>query len=169
MEDSALNLFDGILYINLEMRKDRKTKIKREFKKVGLHPDKIHRIEGLLDELNGTRACAYSHAEALDFAIRQGWKNVLILEDDCLFVKPLSVINNYIHTFFEQFEENWDVFLGAKSHVSTPTPHRPLHPRPILPRSPRLRRQWPLSHAIERLFPLRLQVDGRRPLLHLLF
>lgn len=113
MEDSALNLFDGILYINLEMRKDRKTKIKREFKKVGLHPDKIHRIEGLLDELNGTRACAYSHAEALDFAIRQGWKNVLILEDDCLFVKPLSVINNYIHTFFEQFEENWDVFFWA--------------------------------------------------------
>lgn len=110
-DDSALNLFDGILYINLLQRKDRKKNILRELKKVSVDPNKVFRIEGLFDELNGSRGCVYSHMRALEVAIHKGWKNVLILEDDCIFIQDLFGINSYIEEFLYAFKNDWDVFF----------------------------------------------------------
>jgi len=115
MVSSALNFFDGILYINLERRKDRKKNMEKELKKLALNPDKIFRIEGYYDELNGSRGCVYSHIQALDFALAKEWKTVLILEDDCIFIKDQTAINSYINNFFSHFKSAWDVFfLGTK-------------------------------------------------------
>lgn len=122
MEYSGLNTFDGILYINLAIRKDRRKEIEKELKRVFVK--KHFRIEGNYDELNGVRGCVESHIQALDFAIKKEWKNVLILEDDCDFVKPQKEIDNYVHEFFDHFQTAWDVFfLGTKIEFARMTSH----------------------------------------------
>ncbi len=119
-----MNLFDGILYINLAKRKDRRKNLEAELLRVGADPQKVFRIEGYHDELNGTRGCLYSHIEALEFAIIKGWKNVLILEDDCRFTANKEQIDLYIRNFLQFFQENWDVFfLGTLLKISYPTAH----------------------------------------------
>lgn len=124
MTESALNLFDGVLYINLAKRRDRKKHVEKELKRVHLKSDKIYRIEGYYDELNGCRGCVYSHIKALDFAIAKGWKNVLILEDDCVFTNNQREIHSYIYDFFAHFKKSWDVFfLGTYLRDSLPTSH----------------------------------------------
>lgn len=122
MQDSSLNLFDGIVFINLNIREDRKEEIEQQLNQVNVQ--KAHRIEAYYDELNGTRGCVYSHIKALDFALDQGYKNVLVLEDDCIFIKNQNEINSYINTFFEHFQDNWDVFfLGTKILFSEKSTH----------------------------------------------
>jgi len=41
----GLNFFDGIIYINLDYRIDRKTEILNELKKFPIKQNKIHRID----------------------------------------------------------------------------------------------------------------------------
>ena len=119
-----MNVFDGIVYINLEKRKDRHKQMEAELKKCAVIPNKIFRIEGYDDELNGMRGCVYSHIKALDFALNQGWRNVLVLEDDCLFIKNQEKIHSYIHHFLNHFKNDWDLFfLGTQIHSFQKTDH----------------------------------------------
>jgi len=120
----GLNYFDGIIYINLSIRKDRKKEIERELKQISVHRKKIFRIEAHHDELNGARGCVQSHIHALNFAISKKWKNVLILEDDCTFVKSEQEIDAYIHEFIAHFNNNWNVFfLGTHIKFGRMTDH----------------------------------------------
>lgn len=124
MKSSALNTFDGILYINLSKRIDRKKAILNELKRVGVKAEKIYRIEGELDELNGSRGCVKSHRNALAFALEKNWKNVLILEDDCMFIADSLEIDAYVQNFFLHFKKNWDVlFLGTHPKFTQKTEH----------------------------------------------
>lgn len=116
-----LNIFDGILFINLAHRKDRLKKIQDELKS---HTDKAFRIEAVFDELNGARGCLQSHIKALDFAIKKGWRHVLILEDDCAFKKNPEEIEAYINNFMDHFKSEWDVFfLGGELKIGEKTAH----------------------------------------------
>jgi hypothetical protein len=104
-----LNFFDGILYINLERRQDRKRRILGELKRLHVHPSKIHRINAIHDPANGHRGCALSHQKALDFAIEKKWNNLLILEDDCVFSKEEEV--QKAMRALISLENGWDAFL----------------------------------------------------------
>jgi len=124
MSSFGLNYFDGILYINLAIRKDRRKEMEEELYRLSVQPDKQFRIEGNYDELNGARGCVQSHIRALDFAIEKGWKNVLVLEDDCTFVKSQTEIDSYIQEFIRHFKSDWDVFfLGTKIEFGRMTDH----------------------------------------------
>lgn len=123
-----LNFFDAILYINLPHRNDRKTLLEHELDRVFPNFGKIKRIEAFYDELNGTRGCVYSHILALNYALEKSCERVLILEDDCSFVKA-EEIHRYIADFLESFQNNWDVFfLGTKVKCAEPT-HHPAYQR----------------------------------------
>lgn len=89
----GFNHFDLIVYINLDHRKDRKKEIEHELKNLNLYK-KAYRIPAYCDPLNGTKGCLISHIYALNFAIRKGAKNVLILEDDCIFIKNKNICSN---------------------------------------------------------------------------
>jgi GR25 family glycosyltransferase involved in LPS biosynthesis len=120
----GLNYFDGILYINLAIRKDRRVEIENELSKFSVHPGKLFRIEADYDELNGVKGCVSSHIRALNFAIEKGWNNVLILEDDCCFVKGPTEIDSYIQEFMRHFKNEWDVFfLGTHKMFARMTDH----------------------------------------------
>ena len=107
----SFNLFDRVLYINLNHRKDRKQTFLKEAKRVGIR--KVQRIDAKFDLLNGNRGCLCSHIRALECAKQEGI--TLILEDDCYFAKDLELLNRQLSEFFNVFGNKWDVFfLGGR-------------------------------------------------------
>lgn len=106
-----INAFNKICYINLKHRTDRKERILKQLLEAGAHPHQIVRIEAHLDPLNGHRGCAISHMKAIQFALQHQLDNVLILEDDFVFIQPKATIDAYIDNLFSFSKEAWDVFL----------------------------------------------------------
>lgn len=114
MDKYCLNRFDGIVYINLEHRTDRKEALLSELEKVFTDEERIHRIDAVYDPFYGHRGCTLSHLRAVELAKEKGWKNVLILEDDCYFKKGADYVDRVIDGFFEHVPQ-WDVFfLGTR-------------------------------------------------------
>lgn len=111
-----LSQFDGIVYINLKRRPERKESLLEELTLLNIDEKKLHRIEAVDDPLNGIRGCLLSHIKALNFIEEQGWKRGLILEDDAIFIPDLKKIDREIDFFFKIFEENWDIFLLGGSY-----------------------------------------------------
>lgn len=106
-----LSQFDGIVYINLDRRPDRKKTLLEGLASLKVDPQKVHRIEAIDDPLNGRRGCLLSHLKALDFVKEQGWKRGLIFEDDVIYHCTSQKIEEETKRFFEKFEENWDVYV----------------------------------------------------------
>lgn len=87
-----------ILYINLEQRKDRNQEIIQELNKYNLVGTRIEAIK----HDDGYIGCALSHIKALDFAIKKRYKEVIILEDDFIFLQNPDKLDLNI---------DYDVFL----------------------------------------------------------
>jgi GR25 family glycosyltransferase involved in LPS biosynthesis len=99
---------DGVLFINLEERKDRLASIGAE-----LHRAEIAgavRVDAIREPLNGHLGCAKSHVRALEEARTRGWKRFVVLEDDFRFSmrkeRWMHVLSQFLSTV-----ERWDVFL----------------------------------------------------------
>ena len=122
-QGKGINAFGGIVYINLDHRTDRKENLKAELKRIGADPKKIHRIVAHYWPFNGYKGCTLSHIDALKFSKKKKWKNVLVLEDDCVFCDDPGLIENVIDSFLEKVR-NWDVFfLSANLHICQLTRH----------------------------------------------
>lgn len=107
------NMFEAILYINLEYRKDRKKSILNEIKKIKNFDERqVYRIDAVLEPLCGHLGCGKSHVKALELAIKNNWSSILMLEDDFVFTKDYKGEENF-HTI-QNIE--WDVMLLAKGH-----------------------------------------------------
>ena len=120
----SLNLFDKIIYINLEKRKDRNKSVLNELKLKDVNDSRIFRLNARIDEFNGARAAVNSHIEALNYAIEKNFEKVLILEDDVSFYSDKDFFNKTVKDFFNNFENNWDVFLvGAQLSLCEKTKH----------------------------------------------
>jgi glycosyl transferase family 25 len=90
------NLFefvDKIVYINLADRTDRKERLLAD-----LHPivprDKIVRFDAIRHNPT-TVGFTMSHIAVLELAIKNKWRNVLILEDDAILNKPEKLSQGY--------------------------------------------------------------------------
>jgi glycosyl transferase family 25 len=94
---------EKVIYINLDHRTDRKEQIQKELLKV-FELEKVERFNAIKDS-NGAIGCSKSHIAVLELAIKNNWKNVLIVEDDMIF-------NN------ENFSENINLLneLSSKSY-----------------------------------------------------
>lgn len=68
---------DKVVYINLAKRTDRNEHMKRVTSVFG---DKVIRFEAI--ESPGYVGCTLSHIGVIELAVKNQWKNVLILEDD---------------------------------------------------------------------------------------
>jgi glycosyl transferase family 25 len=80
-----MELIDRVVYINLNHRTDRRQHMEKE---LSIFPsEKVTRFSAIRDQ-HGAIGCTKSHIAILEMAIRSGWKNVLILEDDMTFVNP---------------------------------------------------------------------------------
>ena len=85
------------VYINLDRRDDRRGEIETEMSTFGISGERfpaIHYDPGIV-------GCGMSHLAVLERAKREGWENVLILEDDFMFVVTKEVFEQEIRTFFD--------------------------------------------------------------------
>jgi GR25 family glycosyltransferase involved in LPS biosynthesis len=90
---------EHIFYINLAHRIDRRSEMEQELEKMGLI-HKAERFDAVLMK-PGAFGCGYSHIGALKLAKERGYKNVLILEDDFMFVVNKETLEEQCKLFFE--------------------------------------------------------------------
>ena len=110
-KSSMIEYIEKVVYINLENRKDRKELIEKEMSI--FHSENVVRFNAIKDD-NGHIGCGKSHIEVLKLAIKNDWKNILILEDDAAWYnldKGLSIFEKLIN-------ENYDVILlGGSKYI----------------------------------------------------
>jgi glycosyl transferase family 25 len=99
-----------IVYINMDARTDRKSILLREFERLGFPDDKIMRFPASSYHGCANTGCLLSHANALEMAYHMNFQNVLILEDDFVFIEDTQKIHNDIKSFFE-LKIDWDVVM----------------------------------------------------------
>jgi glycosyl transferase family 25 len=111
-----MNTIDGILYINLDHRKDRLENITTQLQKspvakqLPIPDSKIIRIPAILNKRYGTAGCGASHVKALDHAIEKGWNRVLIFEDDFAWKENTEYIVDCLKKI-DTTTIAWDVIL----------------------------------------------------------
>lgn len=103
------DFFDKIYCINLDERTDRWERAQTEFKKIGL--ENVERFSAIKNPV-GAIGCRDSHLSIIKKSKEENLKNVLIFEDDVLFIDENV---KYIEESLDQLSnENWTLFyLGA--------------------------------------------------------
>lgn len=109
--NNPLNHFiDGIIFINLEHRKDRYEHTMKQFHLLNFDINKIFHLKATYIKTNGAKGCSHSHMRAIKLAIQQNWNNVMIMEDD--FVFKISPLQFYQHLYdITNKNNNWDLIM----------------------------------------------------------
>ena len=125
VDDGILPGIDVILYINLDKRKDRRSRIEREFRKIGISSENIRRISAVNTPKNGAIGCLKSHIKACSIAINEyPGKNVLICEDDIVFTKNGEETASILYSFISDPKfNNVDVLMLAHSTYQSLSTH----------------------------------------------
>jgi GR25 family glycosyltransferase involved in LPS biosynthesis len=89
---------DAIFYINLDIRQDRKEEMEEELKRMNLTAERFSAIPH--PPPNGIVGCGKSHLQVIKIAKERGYKNVLILEDDFVFITEKPVFEESIRRLF---------------------------------------------------------------------
>jgi GR25 family glycosyltransferase involved in LPS biosynthesis len=118
--NNAFDFFEQIYCINLKHRTDRWESCLSQFSLLGI-ADKINKREGILcahpklsHRQNAQIGCALSHYYILKEAQKNNYSNVLVLEDDFLFLDFGESLNNKINKSTSELPANWDLFyFGA--------------------------------------------------------
>lgn len=113
---------EKIVFINLEKKKDRLDDIQKQFETFNFPKDKIIRFNAI-ENLSCGIGCSKSHMEVIRMAKENGWKNVLVLEDDFEIVVSEEEFKKNLQYFFERMNtqraavnnnnDHWDVAMLA--------------------------------------------------------
>ena len=85
MSESKFGFVDHVVYINLDHRTDRLEQITAELASY-FPPEKVTRFSAIQRDY-GALGCTLSHIAVLEMAKAEGWKNVLVLEDDAMWTE----------------------------------------------------------------------------------
>ena len=103
-----------VVYINLDIRPDRKLHVERELNSIGISSENITRFPAIeLDD--GAIGCSLSHLKCIKMAKDANWPHLLLVEDDIQFID--------IPKFKQQFSKllktinTWDVVMLAGNNV----------------------------------------------------
>jgi len=110
---------DGVVYINLEKRDDRKKLLLEELKKIQVNNDKINKVSGVYTPKNGHKGCVQSHILALSMAKMNRWKYALILEDDAELNVTPEEFNSNVNNAMEYLSSNninWNIIMLATAY-----------------------------------------------------
>jgi GR25 family glycosyltransferase involved in LPS biosynthesis len=112
---------EKILYINLQHRKDKQEFLEKELLNVDWL-SKTERFPGVYHELT-SYGCSMAHLNAIKYAKSQGFKNVLILEDDFEFLVSKETVETQLESFFQTHTDaDYDVlFLSYNIEQSNDT------------------------------------------------
>jgi len=117
-----------VIYINLDKRTDRKQRIEQELERVGIVADQRIRYSANSYKGSPNAGCLESHANVLALAFELGFENVLILEDDFVFIDDVQKIQQDISYFFNT-EPDWDVIMLTTCSPELAEPVRPIYTR----------------------------------------
>ena len=109
------DFLDKVVYINLDHREDRRQIMQTLFDEGQVPPGKVHRFSAIKHKY-GIIGTAYSHIGILQLAKQEGWKRVLILEDDMQWVDFKS---NYKKLEDLVTTPNWDVCMIGGLYLKT--------------------------------------------------
>jgi glycosyl transferase family 25 len=101
---------DKIVYINMDSRSDRNDTILSELRRIGFPEDRVQRFPAICYNGCANTGCLISHANVLEMAYDSGYSNVLILEDDFVFIEDKNKVNEDLKAFFDLNLE-WDVVM----------------------------------------------------------
>ncbi len=118
-----MNHVDHIFYINLDKRTDRRDEIEGEFKRMGITGERFSAIYH--PPPKGIVGCTKSHLSVLLLAMERNYENVLILEDDFMFLKDIDEVNDAMAKLFSS-KPTFDVcFLAYNLKKGVVEEHHP--------------------------------------------
>jgi hypothetical protein len=110
----GINQVNGIVYINLENRSDRKELLLKELEELKTDMSKVNKISGVYIPKNGHKGCVQAHILALNLSKLNKWDKTLILEDDAQLNVLPDDFNKIINLLFEKIKDKpWDVIMLA--------------------------------------------------------
>ena len=130
----GINKLDGIIYINLENRPDRKELLVKELESINTDMSKVQKVNGVFIPKNGHKGCVQSHIIALKLIKMNNWNQTLILEDDAQLNIDPKIFNQIIEKAINILDKNdpdWNVIMLATAHKNA-TPTYDLHNTPKL-------------------------------------
>ena len=130
----GINILDGIIYINLENRPDRKELLMKELESINTDMSKVQKVNGVFIPKNGHKGCVQSHIIALKLIKMNNWNKTLILEDDAQLNIDPKIFNHIIEKAINILEKNdpdWNVIMLATVYKNA-TPIYDLHNTPKL-------------------------------------
>lgn len=116
---NGINSFDRVFYINLDNRFDRKQQILNEIRKNNINMNKVERLPAVYNKDNGHIGCAESHKKIMEIAMARKYKNILVLEDDFVFIDSKDKVNKRINEFLNRFGNDWDIVQLSTVHKKT--------------------------------------------------
>ena len=113
------HLIDKIIYINLDKRTDRKAEIEQELQHNNLRFERFPAIQ----TPEGCIGCSLSHLQVVKLAKERGYNNILILEDDFMFLVNTEELEQNLQEFFS-LQLPYDVcMLSYNLQKSEPLPN----------------------------------------------
>ncbi len=94
----------------MDARTDRNERMLSELERIGFAKDKILRFSASSYQGCPNTGCLVSHATVLEMAYDMDLKNVLILEDDFVFIEDANKVQQDLKTFFDM-KIDWDVLM----------------------------------------------------------
>lgn len=94
-----MNHIEKIVYINLDRREDRRKEMEEQLESYGLK-DKTIRFPAFDTPHSGMFGCHLSHLHVMKMAEKEGWENVLVLEDDFEFIVDKETLERTLNKFF---------------------------------------------------------------------
>jgi hypothetical protein len=120
---SFFEKFDKVYCINLKSREDRKENFKNEVQKYNLGKfDFFDAVDGSKIEnntrfTNGVIGLILTNIKIFEDAIKNDYKTIIVVEDDCIFTDEINNIDVYLNNL----PEDWDMVYFGGNHQSFPT------------------------------------------------
>ncbi len=104
---------DLVVYINLDVRRDRREEIEKQFKRVGVPEDKILRWPATRFQKDPRVGCSRSHTAVLEYiaTLPESVQTILILEDDFNFIDDADLVRESLTKFLTYPRDIWDVCM----------------------------------------------------------
>jgi len=107
-----MDKIEKVVYINLAHRTDRRVQIENE---LSVFPrEKVIRFDAIYEKDRGHLGCSKSHIAVLEMAIREEWKNYLVIEDDMIWDK----FDSGSQILNDLFDKNPDVIVLGGTSIS---------------------------------------------------
>lgn len=106
---SHINHLENVLYINLDERKDRDEHIKKELEKVDITwATRFSAIK--MASGSSAVGCSISHLKCIEYAKKNHFSHIMVLEDDIEFLDP-TLFKNQLNLFLSLHKDDWDVVI----------------------------------------------------------